>query len=83
MTGTNHAHSIKVTRREDAHYHSSMTSYGGFDSSDVIALSMLGGNLGPEKIENKAISLLQNYTQMTYKTWLDKLISFVSKTFEA
>jgi SHAQKYF class myb-like DNA-binding protein len=26
----------------------SMRSYGGFDSSDVIALSMLGGNLGKE-----------------------------------
>lgn len=28
----------------------SMRSYGGFDSNDVIALSMLGGNLGKESI---------------------------------
>jgi len=37
----------------------SMPSHGGFDSSDVIALSMLGGSLGREKIENKTISTIK------------------------
>jgi len=34
--------------------------YGGFDSNDVIALSMLGGNLGRERIENKTISTIKD-----------------------
>jgi hypothetical protein len=34
----------------------SFPSSGGFASSDVIALSMLGGNLGREKIANQALS---------------------------
>mmetsp|Transcript_37230 Transcript_37230/g.78527 ORF Transcript_37230/g.78527 Transcript_37230/m.78527 type:complete len:416 (+) Transcript_37230:225-1472(+) len=37
----------------------SMPSHGGFDSSDVIALSVLGGSLGREKIENKTISTIK------------------------
>ena len=34
--------------------------YGGFDSNDVIALSMLGGNFGRERIENKTISTMKD-----------------------
>ncbi|KAL3815916.1 hypothetical protein ACHAXA_005764 [Cyclostephanos tholiformis] len=34
--------------------------YGGFDSNDVIALSMLGGNLDRERIENKTISTIKD-----------------------
>lgn len=34
----------------------SMPSQGGFDSNDVIALSMLGSNLGRGQIENKTMS---------------------------
>jgi SHAQKYF class myb-like DNA-binding protein len=33
---------------------------GGFNSNDVIALSMLGGNLGRERIENKTISTIKD-----------------------
>eukprot|EP00579_Thalassiosira_antarctica_P007399 CAMPEP_0201888044 /NCGR_PEP_ID=MMETSP0902-20130614/26500_1 /ASSEMBLY_ACC=CAM_ASM_000551 /TAXON_ID=420261 /ORGANISM="Thalassiosira antarctica, Strain CCMP982" /LENGTH=351 /DNA_ID=CAMNT_0048418175 /DNA_START=280 /DNA_END=1335 /DNA_ORIENTATION=+ len=35
---------------------SSIPSHGGFDSSDVIALSILGSNLSREKIENRTIN---------------------------
>lgn len=38
----------------------SMPSHGGFDSSDVIALSMLGGNLCREKIENQSKSTIKD-----------------------
>ncbi|KAL7534845.1 hypothetical protein ACHAXR_006121 [Thalassiosira sp. AJA248-18] len=38
----------------------SMPSQGGFDSSDVIALSMLGGNLCREKIENRTKSIIKD-----------------------
>ena len=38
----------------------SSPSQGGFASSDVIALSMLGGNLGREKIENQTRSTIKN-----------------------
>lgn len=38
----------------------SMPSHGGFDSSDVIALSMLGGSLQREKIENETISTIKD-----------------------
>jgi SHAQKYF class myb-like DNA-binding protein len=36
------------------------STFGVFDSSDVIALSMLGGNLGRERIENKTISTIKD-----------------------
>lgn len=40
---------------------SSMPSHhGGFDSSDVLALSMLGGSLCKRKIENKTISTIKD-----------------------
>mmetsp|Transcript_30293 Transcript_30293/g.64181 ORF Transcript_30293/g.64181 Transcript_30293/m.64181 type:complete len:393 (-) Transcript_30293:439-1617(-) len=38
----------------------SMPSQGGFDSNDVIALSMLGGNLSRDREENKTLSTKQN-----------------------
>jgi SHAQKYF class myb-like DNA-binding protein len=37
--------------------------YGGFDSNDVIALSMLGGNFGRETIENKTISTINDVSK--------------------
>mmetsp|Transcript_14295 Transcript_14295/g.30535 ORF Transcript_14295/g.30535 Transcript_14295/m.30535 type:complete len:416 (-) Transcript_14295:416-1663(-) len=38
----------------------SIPSHGGFDSSDVIALSRLGGSLGRDKVENKTISTIND-----------------------
>lgn len=42
----------------------SIPSHGGFDSSDVLALSMLGGNLGREKIENQTRSTIKDVNSL-------------------